>query len=104
MENQEEIIQDVSNLKLHQKYYNNKKMTLAVMKQFAIQIDQKLLYNFMEFKKNALQIIRKLTWIRKKLMQKFFVQRYHNSVRIFIKFVLIFVVDKVIVLMVNANA
>jgi hypothetical protein len=36
MENQEEIIQDVSNLKLHQKYYNNKKMTLAVMKQFAI--------------------------------------------------------------------
>ncbi len=77
---------------------------MVAITHFVHLIEQKLLYLFMEFKKNVLKIIRKLILILKKLKPKLIVLRYHNFARIFIKFVLIFVVDKVIVLMVNANA
>ena len=77
---------------------------MVAITHFVHLIEQKLLFHFMEIKKNVLKIIRKLILTLKKLRQKFIVLRYLNFARIFIKFALIFVVDKVIVLMVNANA
>ena len=59
MANQEVMNQDASNLKLNLKYKMNLLIIMVVMMPFALLIDQKLSFHFLEYKKNVLQIINK---------------------------------------------
>ena len=54
MANQEVMNQDASNLKLNLKYKMNLLIIMVVMMPFALLIDQKLSFHFLEYKKNVL--------------------------------------------------